>query len=269
MTRPPRISIITPTLNSAGTLARCLDSVKVQTFPDWEHWIIDGQSTDATLEQVRQRDYLRWISKPDGGVFEAMNRGLGLATGEWVYFLGADDYLFNDRVLEHVARHLDESVDVVYGDVNSSRFGGRYDGEFDIDKIQRQNICHQAIFLRKSLFAATGPFKTQYRGQADWDHNLAWFLNPALRHKWIDVVIAEYADQGVSSVNGDAKFQDEKPYRTIVYGRKALPPDQLFLLSRRQVKVNFKQGRLIRSLRAGWIALGALGRKSTQAAKAS
>ena len=100
----PKVSIIIPTCNSAKTLSRCLDSVISQSFTDWEVLMKDGVSNDDTIiiASSYQDSRIRIYSEPDKGIYDAMNKGIDKAQGEWLYFLGSDDWLLNNCVLEEI-----------------------------------------------------------------------------------------------------------------------------------------------------------------------
>jgi hypothetical protein len=107
--------------------------------------------------------------------------------------------------------------DVVYGNVTSPRFNGVYDGEFTYSKLAEQNICHQAIFLNKVVFKKIGKFNLRYKAHADWDHNIRWFFSSKVSKIFIDLIIASYADGGVSS-NGDSVFKKDINGILLKYG---------------------------------------------------
>jgi glycosyltransferase involved in cell wall biosynthesis len=252
-----RLSIITPTLNPGPQLARTIRSVLDQDFDDLEHLIVDGGSTDGTLELVREYDHLRLVSDGDEGIFDAMNKGIAAAKGEWVYFLGADDALADESVLRDLGPFLTSEYDVVYGDVQSTRFGGRYDGPFDAIKIRKQNICHQAIFFRCQVFDQVGLFNPAYRSRADWDHNMRWVLNSSIRRQYVDRVIADYADHGYSSVNPDPLFQRDRLFRYLSYGRGAIPAALYIAVWSKEFALGLRHRDLARMGRAFTILTGA------------
>jgi len=224
----PRCSIIIPTFNSAKTLARALDSIIGQTFADFEILIVDGLSTDGTLDIIagysRKDNRIRLLSEQDKGIYDAMNKGIDLAKGDWLYFLGSDDRLYSSDVLASVLGDpANQAFDVLYGNVFGTVFNGIYDGEFTAEKILDRNICHQAIFFRKEVFARTGKYDLRFRGYADWDHNFRWFLPGSFRKKYLDLVMAEYAEGGFSNTSEDAVF---KRYRVLHYlrsGKSRIP----------------------------------------------
>jgi glycosyltransferase involved in cell wall biosynthesis len=212
----PLFSLIIPTYNAALTLSRALESILQQTFTSYEILIMDGFSSDETVKIAFNFDdkRIRIISERDQGIYDAMNKGIGQAVGEWLYFLGGDDRLSDSSVLARVASHITrQNVDVLYGNVNSTRFNGVYDGEFWEQKLLKKNICHQAIFFNKCVFLQIGNFDTYFRVVADWDHNFRWFFSDSIKKSFVDIVIAEYSDGGLSSVEIDQNFRRLRLWR--------------------------------------------------------
>ncbi|MCV7235101.1 glycosyltransferase [Mycobacterium branderi] len=217
----PMFSIVVPTLNAAATLHTCLDSVICQTCGDFELVVVDGGSTDETLDIVNglAADLgTRLVTHcgPDRGVYDAMNRGVGMATGSWLLFLGADDTLHEATTLARVAAFINEHQpsDLVYGDVIIRSTWSRWGGAFDLDRLLFEtNICHQAIFYRRDLFAGIGPYNLRYPVWADWDFNIRCFSNPALVTRYMDIVVAHYNDMtGVCASKGaDKEFRKRLP----------------------------------------------------------
>ena len=239
----PKISIIIPTYNASKTLSVALESILEQTYTDYEILIVDGLSTDHTVELAKsyQDERIKIISEKDSGIYDAMNKGIRLAEGEWLYFLGGDDRLFDNKVLENIQQSILKCIcDVVYGDVFSTRFNGRYNGEFEFKELLTKNICHQSIFFKKSVFEKTGLFDLKYKGHADWDHNFKWFFNPLIQQKYLDLVVAEYADGGFSSMNNDERFEKDKILNFLKYGKKQLPIKLRLLLLLKEIKRNIR-----------------------------
>lgn len=202
------ISIIVPVLNRREGLERTLESVLSQSA-DFECLVIDGESSDGTLEFLRgvRDERLRVFSEKDGGIYEAMNKAIDLASGRFLFFLGAGDVLMPEA-LEKVAPHMrGEGVVVVYGDAILR--GAVYDGEFDALKLCRENICHQALFCSREVFEQVGRFETKYRSFADWAWNFQWFGRKNVARKYVPVVVAQFEDGGVSG-RGDQVFEAER-----------------------------------------------------------
>ncbi|HEY4194324.1 MAG TPA: glycosyltransferase family 2 protein [Mucilaginibacter sp.] len=221
---PPLLSIIIPTYNSEKHLRTCLDSIFSQTFKNFEVIAIDGASNDGTVELLKQyttsNSNMRYLSEKDSGIYDAMNKGVGLAKTEWVYFIGSDDRLYEHTILESVFAHTDLNYDVIYGNVDSEMLGGIYDGEFTIEKIFSRNICHQAIFFRKSIFSRTGLFDTRFKAHADWHHNLKWLRDGRIRKLYIDKLIAYFAPGGVSTNHKDKLFEHIINWEKAKYQKK-------------------------------------------------
>ncbi len=207
----PKISIIIPTYNASKTLSVALESILEQTFTDYEILIVDGLSTDHTVELAKgyQDERIKIISEKDSGIYDAMNKGIRLAKGEWLYFLGSDDRLFDKDVLKKVSQWFGQDYDVLYGNVVFSISQRVYDGRFSAQKLIARNICHQAIFTKKNVFKKLGNFNVSYKGLADWHFNFKWFSNQAVKHKYIDQIIAYYYEDGYSFNNPDKKFSED------------------------------------------------------------
>ena len=207
----PRISVVTAVRNGARTLAECLGSVARQDYPDLEHLVIDGASSDGTLDVLRQNEggRLRWLSEPDQGTYHAMNKGVRLATGDFLIFLGADDVLLAD--LRSVGKRLVDPATVYYGDAYWPGRHRLYDGPFGAAKLARRNICHQAMFYPRAVFAKYA-FEPRYRFQADWELNMRCFSDPAFRLEYLPVLVARYNDlDGSSTRHRDLALEADYP----------------------------------------------------------
>jgi glycosyltransferase involved in cell wall biosynthesis len=224
----PLFSVIVPTLNVESAIRSCLESIAGQTFADYQVVLVDGGSTDKTLEVVATfrttlGPRLLLQAGADDGVYDAMNRGVGLAAGEWLLFLGADDILHGPDTLENVAALLraGSRADLVYGDVLLRGTGERYGGEFDVDRLLlEKNLCHQSVFYRRELFEKLGPYNLRYRIWADWDFNIRCFEHPALVTRHLAVVVADYNDAGGLSQQEDEVLKKLLP----VFYIAATPP---------------------------------------------
>ena len=210
----PKISIITPSYNQAHFLEKAILSVTGQDYPNLEYIIIDGGSEDDTLEVIKkyERHISYWISEPDEGVFDAMNKGIRQSTGEWLYFLGCDDVLHDKDVLKSIFQPDRIGVDVIYGNVLLKQKqvvrGGAFSAIRFFEKLD--NIVHQAIFCRRNVYEKVGFFDPKMVVAADFAHNLAWFGHPGIRHVYVDKVIAIYNETGLSSTIVDKKFHEER-----------------------------------------------------------
>lgn len=176
-----KVTVITVCFNSAASIADTLDSVAAQTHPAIEHIVIDGASTDDTVAIVRDRGkhVARMISEADRGIYDAMNKGLGLATGDLVGFLNADDMFAHRDVVASIARaaQQDPAADAIYGDIVYVRPDNldsvvRYwaSGEFSRRRLRLGWMPpHPTFYVRRSRLGEIGKFDTSLRIAADYD----------------------------------------------------------------------------------------------------
>ena len=184
------------------TIEKAIESVLNQTYNNLELIIVDGGSTDETIPKLKQfKDPgFSWKSEPDNGIYDAMNKGIERATGEWIYFLGADDELYNKEVLNNLfGGDGFENIDFLYGNVKIGGLKKVYDGEFDYKKLLIKNISHQSIFYHRDVFVRVGKYNLKYKTHADWDFNLRCFENKEISIKYTDEIIASFTKGGASS----------------------------------------------------------------------
>jgi len=215
----PFFSIIIPTYNSSATLKACIDSILNQSFSDYEIVVIDNESQDETINILNAYSDKRikiHIGK-DKGIYDAMNKGVSLASGDWLYFIGSDDVLYNKFVLKEIHQKCRYTkCKMVYGNAefvaNSKEWQGKlekkYDGYFDLEKLMDKNICHQAIFYNKSLFLKMGNFNPEYIVCSDYDFNLRCFAS--YRAEYIDIMVAKFTVGNSSTILKDVKFNEDK-----------------------------------------------------------
>ena len=213
----PVLSVIIPTYNSEIFIGACLDSIINQSFRDFEILIVDGSSTDKTLQIAdsyrKDHPYIRYHSEPDAGIYDAMNKGIKMATGSWIYFLGSDDTLTDQNVFKRVFtdnKDILEGADYLYGNVLWGRSEIIYNGPFYIYDLYEHNICHQGIFIRKTVFDLIGTFDLKYRVAGDWEFNIRCFLSPKIVKRYLNILIAKYSLDGTSGNNKDENFDRDK-----------------------------------------------------------
>lgn len=192
-------TIITPTLNPGRKLEETINSVLSQRESLFEYIIIDGGSTDGTLETIRRYGgRIKFVSEGDKNVYDAMNKGLEVASGEYLYFLGAGDVL-RKGVLERIETSIpDKHPAFVYGNVFLLDRKKKYAGKFGKAKIARTNICHQAIFYERSIFELVGKFDLKYNLLADHAFNIKCFGDERIHKAYVDELIADYEGCGIS-----------------------------------------------------------------------
>lgn len=202
-----KFSIITPCYNSEKTIARTLECICSQTYTDFEYIVIDGASKDRTLEIVesyrsRLGDKLTVISEPDNGIYDAMNKGIALATGDLVGIVNSDDF-YEPDCLEIIASAYDPAsgpYQILYGGMRILSETGAMCAEvfYHHDFLRQQMINHPASFVTKALYDRFGAYDTQYKSAADLDFFLKMQQNPIVKFRPIVKVLTNFTKGGMS-----------------------------------------------------------------------
>ena len=243
MTEPPlKITVATVTYNAAGLIDTTIHSVEQQDYPYVEHLIVDGNSHDGTLERVHRyqernsradvRHEISCISEPDRGLYDAMNKALELATGDYIVFLNAGDRFHSTDTLSLVvraARQTETAPAVVYGDTDLVDAEGRFLRHRRLAPPRRLTwrsfsqgmlVCHQAFFARTDL-ARTFPYDLRYRFSADFDWCIR-ILKEARRRRWPVVaagaVTADYLSEGLTTRHHKASLRERFAIMVRHYG---------------------------------------------------
>jgi glycosyltransferase involved in cell wall biosynthesis len=204
-----KLSVVTVVFNGINTLEETILSVLNQTYKDVEYIIIDGGSTDGTVELIEKyKGRLGyWISEPDKGIYDAMNKALSVAKGDWLIFLGADDVFYNNNVVENAIKHFHLGEAVYYGDVVFRESGRIYDGRFSTLKMALSNICHQAIFYPNRYYKEN-KYDLKYKMYADHAYNISLFRK--VKFIYIDLIITVFCENGFSSSRNDIPFERDR-----------------------------------------------------------
>ena len=206
----PLITVIVSVYNGVKTLQQCIDSVFNQTYANKELIVIDGGSTDGSAELINANSGAinYWISEPDRGIYSAWNKGLARASGEWICFIGSDDFLWSDDVLQRLALTLSQApagINVAYGQImllNQSggelfRIGAPW-AQVKTRFKQLMSLPHPAVMHRKSLFAQHGNFDETYRIAGDYEMLLRELISKEALFV-PDVVVTGMRQGGISS----------------------------------------------------------------------
>ncbi|HQQ96805.1 MAG TPA: glycosyltransferase family 2 protein [Cyclobacteriaceae bacterium] len=204
-----KISLITVSFNSAKTIATTFDSIQAQTHTDCEHIVIDGGSVDGTIEIIKSATHIHhWISEPDRGIYDAMNKGLKLATGEIIGILNSDDFYASDKILDSVAKAFeDPAIDTVYGDLNIvdstnlSRVVRRYSSAgWEPSRFKWGFMpAHPTFFARSHVYKSVGEFKTDYAIAADYEMLIRMLYVHRFTSKYLPLTMVTMRKGGVSS----------------------------------------------------------------------
>lgn len=205
-----RISLITVTYQSAETLKDTIESVRRQSFEDMEYIVVDGGSTDETLDILKNNGDVvnHWISEPDNGIYDAMNKGIGMASGEVIGFLHADDAFARAEVIENIAdRYLKSGFHLLYGDLEYVSADNpekviRYwrSGSFRRQQLQRGWMPpHPTVYVSREFFAQIGAFNTEYRISADYEWLLRALSFPSIKVEYLPEVLVRMRLGGASN----------------------------------------------------------------------
>jgi glycosyltransferase involved in cell wall biosynthesis len=201
-----KISVITVCYNSRSTIEETILSVINQTYSNVEYIIVDGASKDGTqqiLEKYKD-DISLVVSEPDNGVYDAMNKGLNLATGDFLMFLGSDDHLISYDTIKLFVDKIADRDKIYYGDVYRNESNDIYRGPINKYSLCMKNVCHQAIFYPKSIYK-TYQYDERYKIYADYIYNLNMF--PKIPFQYIHQTISFFNCYGLSGQKNDAYFQ--------------------------------------------------------------
>jgi glycosyltransferase involved in cell wall biosynthesis len=212
-----KFTIITPSFNSSATISDTIRSVSEQTYPNIEHIIIDGGSTDATQDVVSSFGSRIgiFVSEPDKGLYDAINKGIRLASGDIIGILNSDDFFTDRDVIKKIASVFEnEKTDAVLGDVqfiNSKDDPGIYryysskhfhPGKFKFGFMP----AHPAFYVRKKFFDTTGYYKTDYRIAADYELLIRFLYVHNLNYKYLEMPVVSMRRGGVSNRSVMSRF---------------------------------------------------------------
>jgi len=213
-----KISLITATFNSANTISETIDSVRQQNFENLEYIIIDGASSDGTLEILKQHNDLisKLISQPDSGIYDALNKGLKNVSGDIVGFLHSDDILADNNILAEINNLFEtKNIDLLYGDLQYITNDLppkiiRYwrSGDFSPPLLKKGWMPpHPTVYFKRDLIEKIGLFNTSFKISADYDWIVRSLTNPEIKVEYLPKVLVKMKTGGVSNRNLKKIFQ--------------------------------------------------------------
>jgi len=210
----PQISIIIATYNAEAHLDRCLENIKKQDIKGLRIIIIDGGSTDETIDILKKHDKLiyHWTTEPDNGIYDAMNKGLTYVDSGWVLFLGADDQLESGFKL--IVDELKDPNAIYYGMVDVDNV--IYKDPYSAYRLAKLNICHQAILYPISVFKKY-KYDLKYKIWADWLLNMECWKDATFKFVYKPYLISKFGTEGISSKTQDEVFLSEKEKLILKY----------------------------------------------------
>lgn len=213
-----KVSIITVVKNAIDTLGDTLKSIYSQTYPNIEHIVIDGVSTDGTVELIEKHsDKISYfICEPDTGLYNAMNKGITAASGDLLFFLNGDDEIYENTTIEKIVKTFRKTnADIVYGDlvaVNKEEKTEEIQTGDMTDKFfwMNQCLCHQVIFYKSELFKKYGFYDEKYKIAADYDFNLRCIIKNKTKIFYMPEIISKFAVGGYGHQNKKIYDKEQK-----------------------------------------------------------
>ena len=220
-----KLSIITINYNNAEGLRKTLASVASQTYADIEHIIVDGGSTDGSVEVIREYEQslasrlsplasnLKWVSEKDTGIYNAMNKGIRMATGEYIEILNSGDILFDANVTQRMIEHLDQinsqnenPIGILYGNMIKVNAQGKVVGksgytEYSLRQFYSSTLNHDCAYIRRDLFEEYGLYDEQLRIVSDWKWYLQVIGLGKVKPEYVDIDVTIFDDEGISETN--------------------------------------------------------------------
>lgn len=216
--RTPTLSIITVNFNNNPGLQQTIQSVQSQSYTDYEHIIIDANSVDGSKDTIikysKETSHLSyWVSEPDKGIYDGMNKGINHAIGEYIYFLNSGDFLFDANVLASISfdgiAFISGNMRMVYSDTEYEDIvpPEKVDGLF----LLKSFLPHPASFIHHSLFV-NQEYRTDYRIISDWIHMVENLVLKGCSYKHINILISKFDSTGISSTNGSIGLNERNKW---------------------------------------------------------
>lgn len=205
-----KISLVTVSLNNVDTIRKTFDSVLQQSFNNYEYIVIDGVSTDGTVEVIKEYEpkfegRMKWISEPDNGLYQAMNKGIKMATGDILGTINADDYFVDSNILQTIINSFTVNTDAVYADVqfvNENEKVVRYysSKKFSINKFRFGFMpAHPSFYVYREYFNKYGFYKEDYKIASDFELMIRFLSEHKLKTKYIPKAVVNMRTGGLSN----------------------------------------------------------------------
>ena len=251
----PKLSIITINYNNAEGLQKTIESVIPQTFKDYEYLVIDGGSNDGSkgiIEKFNTKiNY--WISEKDKGIYNAMNKGINQAQGEYCLFLNSGDFLCTSKVLEEVFA-INSTADIIYGNMmidwgNGTKTEGIMPDTITAQQMYNDTLWHPVSFIKRELFEKYGLYNEDYKMVADYDFFFKTIIEKKVSTKHIPLLVSEYNVNGFSSKAENKVIEREERKKVI---QSYLSQEEIKYFENLTQKRNQKKNNLIKSFFNKW-----------------
>ena len=249
-----RYSVITINYNNKDGLKRTIESVVGQNYADFEYIVIDGGSTDGSVGIIQ--DYVKnityWVSEPDKGIYNAMNKGTSHATGDYLIFMNSGDCFHSSDVLSSITNYQE---DIICGKIlrgNSTKPYGHHKDTLTLIDLVRDTLPHQAMFIKRDIMIKY-PYDENYKIYADWKFSVESIIVGNCSFRNIDIIVADYDISGVSANNNQQRLVDKDailkelfPPRIIADYLRLAPIDDTLIDQSRILTQTVKARKLVR-----------------------
>ena len=218
----PKVSIITINYNNLEGLKRTVRSVLNQSYSDFEYLIVDGDSTDGSKEFVQENteSLSFWISEPDSGIFNAMNKGIMNSRGDYLLFLNSGDEFTSEEALSDFVGHPNFGGDIVYGDYSFDNGGKQYPDELTPFYFMRTSLPHQSTLFNRTVFDEMGGYDERYKISSDRAFYLKCFLSENYQFQHLPVALSRFDLSGLSNSSEwkEQKVREDQQIFKDLYG---------------------------------------------------
>ena len=220
-----KLSIVTINYNNAEGLRKTMESVLAQTYTEIEYIIVDGASTDGSVDVIRElatRPTIKWVSEKDTGIYNAMNKGIRMATGEYIEILNSGDILFDANVTQRMIEHLDQinsqnenPIGILYGNMIKVNAAGKVVGksgytEYSLRQFYSSTLNHDCAYIRRDLFEEYGLYDEQLKIVSDWK----WYLQAIglgrVKPEYVNIDVTIFDDGGISETQLDKRAAERR-----------------------------------------------------------
>lgn len=245
-----KVSIITINFNHAKGLEKTIASVIEQKFASKEYLVIDGGSTDGSKEIIQQNakgfDY--WVSEKDTGIYNAMNKGIAKANGEYILFLNSGDYLLNENVLESVFSE-NNTEDIIYGNLQMDNRIIAFPPRLNFSFFFRDSIGHPASFIKRKLFEKHDMYNEDNKIVSDWEFFIKTILINKVSYRYINKAVTHYENDGISSNERSIKMHEDERENVLRKYFSQFYPALVAELTEQQHEINrYKNSRAIKKV---------------------
>ena len=209
-----KVSLITISYNSSKTIYNTLKSVEKQSYKNVEHIIVDGKSTDNTLEICDSFPHInKIISEKDEGVYDAFNKGIEFAKGDIIGFLNSDDVYYDEDSLNHIVKNFDSKTDCVFGNLQYVNLKGRVVRNWNSKIFRKGNFkkawmpAHPTFYCRKNIYEKYGVYNPKYKIAGDFELMLRMLEKKRVKSKFIDRILVKMLSGGISNKGINSKMQ--------------------------------------------------------------